>query len=93
MPLFLFLSLLSLTMLSAVTVAAVLVLRACALDIGFLDRYSDCRPSSEIAAENRLASLYASRTDLIRAVYKLERDLGAIQCEAQFYSFSFVDRG
>ncbi len=82
MPLLLFLSLLSLTMVAVVAVAAVLVLQSCALDLAFLDRYGDCRSTSEIAAETQLVALDASRMDLVRNIYALEDELAGLQCVA-----------
>ena len=82
MPLLLFLSLLSVTMVLVVSVAAVLVIQACALDARFFDRYGDCQPANEIAAETRLAALELSRMELARNVYDLEHELAAVQCVA-----------
>ncbi|MEM9900982.1 MAG: hypothetical protein AAF865_06530 [Pseudomonadota bacterium] len=82
MPLFVFLTLLSLVLVAGVLVSSALVLQACAVDWPALDRFSGCPPESELAAEAQLAALDAERVTLERIVYDLERELAGTQCTA-----------
>lgn len=67
---------------AVIGLASVLLLQACAVNWPLLERFSNCRPTAEIAAEERLAALDAARIRLEQTVYELERELAGIQCVA-----------
>ncbi|MEP3052870.1 hypothetical protein [Ascidiaceihabitans sp.] len=64
-----------------VGVAAVLLLRACALPLPFLNTYlSACAAPSEIATAQALDASMGQGLDLQRRIFELERELAARQC-------------
>lgn len=82
MPFFLAMTLFSTAFVIVVAASSFFILQACELAWSPLQRFADCRPQSELAAEASLVALHAEQSELQRTIYDLERELAARQCVA-----------
>lgn len=71
----------TLALTSIVVLSAVLLLRACAINLPFVAHLSTCVPPETTATQNALQVAAFNGQELQRRVFELERELAALQCE------------